>query len=82
MVNKKYSANISPTVFAIFLIVEWAYTLLMRMVLKQTSFELEFIAFSLSSIGLSLVATIDTDNYEDGNFEGMSYCFKQLLFIF
>lgn len=69
------------TVFAIFLIVEWAYTLLMRMVLKQTSFELEFIAFFLSGIGLSLVATIDTDNYEDGNFEGMSYCFKQLLFI-
>ena len=59
-------------IFFVFLVVEWAYTLLMRISIKQTSFELEFISFFLSGIGLSLVATLETQ---------ASYAAKQLLYI-
>lgn len=78
----EFSAQFIP-VFGIFLAVEWAYTLMMRIVLKQTSFELEFIAFFLSSVGLSLVATIDTDALEEKkeSFTSPYYAPRQLLFI-
>lgn len=68
-------------IFTVFLASEWGYALLMRVVLKQTSFELEFIAFFLSSIGLSLVATLDTDFFESGEIETPYYSGRQLMFI-
>ncbi|MBQ6624958.1 MAG: FtsW/RodA/SpoVE family cell cycle protein [Clostridia bacterium] len=68
-------------IFFVFLVVEWAYTLLMRISIKQTSFELEFISFFLSGIGLSLVATLDSDFLADGTQTQASYAAKQLLYI-
>lgn len=68
-------------ILAVFIAVEWIYTLMMRMILKQTSFELEFIAFFLSGIGLSLIATLDTDFLSDSSQDKASYSLKQLLFI-
>ncbi len=57
-------------IFISFLLIEWFYVISMRLALKQTSFELEVIAFFLSSIGLSLIATVSLD-----------YAFKQLIYI-
>lgn len=68
-------------IFAVFFACEWAYTLLMRIILKQTSFELEFIAFFLSSIGLSLVASLDTDFFESGDLDTPYYSGRQIMFI-
>ncbi len=57
--------------FACFILLEWAYVFILRISVKQTSFELEIISFFLSGIGLSLIATIDKD-----------YAFKQMIYIY
>lgn len=57
-------------VFLSFLLLEWFYVVIMRSVLRQKSFELELIAFFLSGIGLSLIATVSFD-----------YAMKQLIYI-
>ena len=57
-------------IFLSFLLIEWFYVFIMRSLLKQKSFELELIAFFLSGIGLSLIATVSLD-----------YAMKQLIYI-
>ncbi len=57
-------------IFLSFLLVEWFYVISMRVSIKQTSFELELIAFFLSSIGLSLIATVSVD-----------FALKQVIYI-
>ncbi len=58
------------TIFLSFILVEWFYVASMRVSLKQTSFELEFIAFFLSGIGLALISTVSND-----------YALKQVIYI-
>lgn len=41
---------------------EWFYVGIMRIVFKKVNFELEFIAFFLSGIGLCLTASVDKDS--------------------
>lgn len=53
-----------------FLLTEWFYVVIMRVTIGQKSFELELIAFFLSSIGLSLIATVSVD-----------YAMKQVIYI-
>lgn len=53
-----------------FLLVEWFYVMIMRVTIGQKSFELELIAFFLSSIGLSLIATVSVD-----------FAMKQVIYI-
>lgn len=81
MLDAGENASKFVLVFLVFLAVEWAYTLLMRLSIKQTSFELEFISFFLSGIGLSLIATLDSDYLADGTQIQASYATKQLLYI-
>ncbi len=57
-------------IFLSFLLIEWFYVVIMRVTIKQKSFELELIAFFLSSIGLSLIATVSTD-----------FALKQVIYI-
>lgn len=49
---------------------EWFYVGIMRIVFKKVNFELEFIAFFLSGIGLCLTASVDKDSM-----------FKQLITV-
>lgn len=53
-----------------FILVEWFYVIIMRLTIRQKSFELELIAFFLSSIGLSLIATVSVD-----------FAMKQVIYI-
>ncbi len=53
-----------------FLLVEWFYVIIMRTTIRQKSFELELIAFLLSSIGLSLIATVSVE-----------FAVKQVIYI-
>lgn len=57
-------------IFLSFLLIEWFYVVIMRVTIRQKSFELELIAFFLSSIGLSLIATVSTD-----------FALKQVIYI-
>ena len=68
-------------VFILFFALEWGYTLMMKFFINQDSFELEFISFFLSGIGLTLVATLDSDFLHDGSQEKADYAYKQLGFI-
>ncbi len=58
------------TALTAFLLIEWFYVLVARFIIKQRSFELELIAFFLSGIGLSLIATVSFD-----------YALKQVFYI-
>lgn len=53
-----------------FLLVEWFYVIVMRVTIRQKSFELELIAFFLSSVGLSLMSTVSVD-----------FAMKQVIYI-
>ena len=53
-----------------FILIEWFYVIIMRVTLGQKSFELEMIAFFLSSVGLSIIATVSFD-----------FAMKQVLYI-
>ncbi|MBR3588407.1 MAG: FtsW/RodA/SpoVE family cell cycle protein [Clostridia bacterium] len=53
-----------------FVLIEWFYVIIMRVTIGQKSFELEMIAFFLSSVGLSIIATVSFD-----------FAMKQLLYI-
>lgn len=57
-------------IFLSFLLIEWFYVVIMRVTIRQKSFELELIAFFLSSIGLSLIATVSAD-----------FAMKQVIYI-
>lgn len=46
-------------IFAVFILVEWAYILIFKTVMHRRNFELEFIAFFLSGIGLVAIGSID-----------------------
>lgn len=48
-------------IFAILIAVEWAYVLIFMMVFHRKNFELEFIGFFLSSVGLVSLSSIDPD---------------------
>ncbi len=61
--------SLGATLFSL-LLAEWFYVAIMRVVLKQKSFEIEMLAFFLSGIGLSLVATVSQE-----------YAFKQVIYI-
>lgn len=56
--------------FGLFMLLEWGYILLMRIILGQTSFELELIAFLFSGIGLTIISNL---SFEDA--------YKQMTFI-
>ncbi len=62
-------ASLGAILFSL-LLAEWFYVVLMRVILKQTSFELEILAFFLSGIGLSLISTVSED-----------YALKQVIYI-
>lgn len=53
-----------------FLLAEWFYVIVMRVTIRQKSFELELIAFFLSSVGLSLISTVSVD-----------FAMKQVIYI-
>lgn len=76
----KYSGKFVG-IFAVFLGIEWGYTILMRIILHQTSFELEFIAFFLSGISISLISTFDAEYLREGSAQSADFTTKQLLFI-
>ena len=44
----------------VYLLFEWLYVAVMHYALKKVNFELEFIAFFLSSIGLCIISSVDT----------------------
>lgn len=48
-------------IFSLYIIIEWSYFFIFRVFLKKRTFELEFIAFFLSHIGLVVVASINPD---------------------
>lgn len=52
----------------IFIIFEWAYVVFFHTALHRRNFELEFIAFFLTGVGLTVIGSVDTDA-----------CFKQLI---
>ena len=60
-VSEEYKKNILIT-FGGYLLVEYAYFIGARMILKRRGFEVELIAFLLTSIGLSITASV----YPDG----------------
>lgn len=46
-------------IFSLYIIIEWLYFFIFRVFLKKRTFELEFIAFFLSGIGLVIVASVN-----------------------
>ena len=60
-VDEQYKSGILMT-FGGYLLVEYAYFIGARMILKRRGFEVELIAFLLTSIGLSITASV----YPDG----------------
>lgn len=56
----KYKADIFIT-FAIYILVEYLYFIGTRVILKRRGFEVELIAFMLTSIGLSITASVYPD---------------------
>lgn len=52
----------------IFIVLEWVYVSVFYTVLHRRNFELEFIAFFLTGVGLAVIGSVDPDA-----------CFKQLL---
>lgn len=48
-------------IFSLYIIIEWSYFFIFRVFLKKKTFELEFIAFFLSGIGLVIVASVNPD---------------------
>lgn len=62
----------------IYIAFEWLYVGFMRYVVKKVNFELEFIAFFLSGIGLCLIAGVEVDPTVKNNVANMQ---KQLITV-
>ena len=60
--TEKNGFNMKLTsMFGIYIAVEWAYFFISRIILRRKSFELEIIAFLLSGISLTIVASVYPD---------------------
>lgn len=76
VLSKSGAENTNLAVFLFsFIALEWLYVLAMRMFIKQTSFELEMIAFFLSGLGIPLTATASYRDMPKNAAE------KQVLFV-
>ena len=56
------------TSMGIFIVIEWAYVTAFYIILHRRNFELEFIAFFLTGVGLAVIGSVNPDA-----------CFKQLM---
>lgn len=59
---KKFTLNGKVSIyFAAFLIIEWLYVILARTIGRRKNFEIEFVAFFLSGIGLAMIGSAAPD---------------------